>query len=124
MTGRIALTGLRVRGRHGVFDFEREQGQRFVIDVVLGIDTRDAAAGDALAATVDYGELALRIRAAVESDPVDLIETVAARIAGVCLLPGTVQWTRVTVHKPDAPIQTPFTDVTLTITRYREDQRD
>ena len=32
MTGRITLTGLRVRGRHGVFDFEREQGQDFVID--------------------------------------------------------------------------------------------
>jgi dihydroneopterin aldolase len=57
------------------------------------------------------------VKAAVESDPVDLIETLAERISGVCLLDDRVEWARVTVHKPGAPIAATFDDVTLTITR-------
>ena len=67
--------------------------------------------------TVDYGSLALAVKAAVETDPVDLIETLAHRIAEVCLLDHRVEWVRVTVHKPDAPIDANFHDVALTITR-------
>ncbi|MGN6125150.1 MAG: dihydroneopterin aldolase, partial [Humibacter sp.] len=56
MTGdRITLTGLRVRANHGVFDFERENGQDFVIDVTAWLDLGPAASGDALIATVHYG---------------------------------------------------------------------
>src|SRR5262245_39588427 len=62
---RLTLRGLRARGRHGVHDFERRQDQEFVVDAVLGIDTRRAAAGDDLADTVDYGGLASRLSAVV-----------------------------------------------------------
>ena len=58
------------------------------------------------------------MKAAVEKDPVDLIETLAQRIADVCLLDDRVEWVRVTVHKPDAPIDATFADVALTITRH------
>ena len=74
---RITLTGVRVRAHHGVFDFEREQGQEFVIDVSVAVDLSAAASGDDLGRTVHYGELAEAVVAAVERDPVDLIETVA-----------------------------------------------
>ena len=117
MTDELALTGLECWGHHGVFEHERREGQRFVIDLVLGIDTAAAAASDDLSATVDYGSLALSVKAAVEKDPVDLIETLTHRIADVCLLDGRVEWVRVTVHKPDAPIDAIFNDVRLTITR-------
>ena len=62
-------------------------------------------------------QLALAVKAAVERDPVDLIEKLADRIAAVCLTDHRVDWCRVTVHKPDAPIEATFTDVALTITR-------
>lgn len=116
----LTLTGLEVFAHHGVFDFERENGQRFVIDVALWLDTAAAAAGDELAATVHYGELAVEISDAVAADPVDLIETLAERIAGVVLAHEPVQRVRVVVHKPDAPITVPFADVSITITRSRE----
>jgi len=116
----LAVLGIECRGHHGVFDFERREGQTFVIDLVLGIDTRPAAGSDDLHDTVDYGSLVAAVRTAVENDPVDLIETLAQRIAEVCLLDERVQWARVTVHKPNAPIEGTFTDVTLTITRRRE----
>ena len=116
----LAVLGIECRGHHGVFDFERREGQTFVVDLVLGLDTAPAAASDDLHDTVDYGSLVATVKKSVETEPVDLIETLAQRIAGVCLTDPRVEWARVTVHKPDAPIEATFRDVTLTITRRRE----
>lgn len=116
-TDRITLTGLEVFAHHGVFDFERERGQRFLIDAELAVDLRPAAAGDALARTVHYGELAEAIVEAVERDPVDLIETVAERVASVALGFAGVSSATITVHKPDAPIAAKFADVSVSVTR-------
>jgi dihydroneopterin aldolase len=120
-TDRLVLRGLRAHGHHGVFDFERRDGQEFVVDVELGLDTRNAAAGDDLSATVHYGDLADKLHQAVVSDPVDLIETLAQRLADVCLAEPPVAWVEVTVHKPEAPIRVAFDDVSLTILRSRDD---
>ena len=113
----IALTGLRVRGHHGVLPAERRDGQDFVIDAVLSVDTRSAAAADDLALTVDYGVLARRLADVVAGEPVDLIETLAERLADVCLAEPLVVAVRLTVHKPSAPIPLPFADVSVTVTR-------
>ena len=120
MTDELAIRGIECFAHHGVFDFERREGQVFVIDLALGVETRPAAASDDLRDTVDYGSLVGSVKAAVEKDPVDLVETLAQRIADVCLLDARVEWVRVTVHKPDAPIDATFSDVALTITRKRE----
>ena len=120
VTDELAVLGIECRGHHGVFEFEKREGQTFVVDLVLGLDTRPAAASDDLHDTVDYGSLVASVKAAVENDPVDLIEALAQRIADVCLLDARVEWARVTVHKPDAPIDATFTDVALTISRKRE----
>jgi len=117
MSDELCVTGLECFGHHGVFEHEKRDGQTFVVDLVLGLDTRGAASTDDLHDTVDYGSLVAHVKAAVESDPVDLIETVAQRISDVCLADDRVEWARVTVHKPGAPIEATFADVTLTITR-------
>jgi dihydroneopterin aldolase len=124
MSDELAVTGVECFAHHGVFDFERREGQVFLVDLVLGIDTRPAAASDDLAQTVNYGTLVDDVKAAVERDPVDLIETVAQRIADVCLLDTRVEWARVTLHKPDAPIDATYSDVALTITRTRGNAHD
>ncbi|WP_037910700.1 dihydroneopterin aldolase [Actinacidiphila yeochonensis] len=116
---RVTLRGLRVRGNHGVFEHEREEGQTFVVDLALGLDTAPAAATDDLTRTVHYGELAEEVAAVVAGEPVDLIETLAQRIADTCLAHTLVEEVEVTVHKPEAPIALPFDDVTVTITRRR-----
>lgn len=116
---RITLTGVRVRAHHGVFEFEREHGQEFVIDVSVAVDLAAAASGDDLGRTVHYGELAEAVVEAVRRDPVDLIETVAERVAGVALAYPAVEEVEVTVHKPEAPISVPFADVAVTIVRSR-----
>ena len=115
----LSIWGIECYGHHGVFDHEKRDGQTFVVDLTLGIDTASAAATDDLRDTVDYGSLVAAVKHAVEVDPVDLIETLAQRLADVCLRDGRVEWARITVHKPDAPIEATFGDVTLTITRER-----
>jgi dihydroneopterin aldolase len=119
MTDQLAVRGIEIYAHHGVLDFERRDGQVFVIDLVLGMDTRPAAATDDLTRTVHYGELVGAVQNAVQNDPVDLIETLAQRIADVCLAHEQVEWVDVTVHKPDAPIEATFSDVALTIRRSR-----
>jgi dihydroneopterin aldolase len=113
----IALTGLRVWGRHGVLPEERRDGQDFVVDAVLTVDTRPAAASDALADTIDYGAIADRLAAVIAGEPVDLIETLAARLAETCLQDERVISVRLTVHKPAAPIPHAFADVAVTVVR-------
>jgi len=115
----ITLTGLRVRGFHGVFEHERRDGQEFVVDAALEVDTTTAAASDDLADTVHYGDLAQRLAAVVAGDPVDLLETLVARLAEACLADPRVQAATVTVHKPQAPIPLAFADVAVTIRRAR-----
>lgn len=116
---RITLTGLRANGFHGVFEHERINGQLFVIDVVVHVALAEAGGSDELAQTIHYGELAEAIIGAVERDPVDLIETVAERIAAVVLDQPRAELVEVTVHKPSAPITVPFDDVSVTILRSR-----
>lgn len=120
MADRIALTGLRVTGHHGVFRHERRDGQVFVIDMTLWLDLADAAATDDLHRTVDYGELAALAAGIVGGPPRDLIETVAAEIADAVMQRFArvlVHAVEVTVHKPQAPIPLEFDDVAVTARR-------
>jgi dihydroneopterin aldolase/2-amino-4-hydroxy-6-hydroxymethyldihydropteridine diphosphokinase len=116
---RIVLSGVRATGRHGVLPEERVAGQEFVVDLELALDLSVAAATDRVGATVHYGELAEAVVAAIECEPVDLIETLAQRIADVALAHELVDAVVVTVHKPSAPIPVPFTDVAVRIERNR-----
>ncbi|MDX6287361.1 MAG: 7,8-dihydroneopterin aldolase/epimerase/oxygenase [Frankiales bacterium] len=116
----IVLRGLRVRGNHGVLPEERSNGQIFVIDAVLSVDVTMAAQSDNLADTIDYAALAQRLAAIVEGEPVDLIETLAARLVAECLTDRRVQHAEVTVHKPEAPVGLPVDDIAVTVSRGRK----
>ncbi|HVF19836.1 MAG TPA: dihydroneopterin aldolase [Mycobacteriales bacterium] len=119
MSDHIALRGIRVRGFHGVFEAERRDGQDFVVDVDLTVDTRQAGVSDELSDTVDYAALASKLAAVVSGEPVNLIETLAKRLADVCMTEKLVEGAEVTVHKPQAPVGVPLDDVSVTIVRRR-----
>jgi dihydroneopterin aldolase len=116
---RITVRGIRATGFHGVYAEERSTGQPFVVDVVLHLDLAPAAASDDVTATVHYGELAGQVVAAIESDPVDLIEALAQRVADIALSYPVVDEVEVTVHKPEAPVGVPFSDIAVTLVRNR-----
>jgi dihydroneopterin aldolase len=123
MTDRITLTGLKVRGHHGVFEHEKRDGQDFLVDVTVWIDLDAAARSDDLADTLHYGELAERTAAIVGGEPCDLIETVAARVADDVMTDQRVHAAEVTIHKPSAPIPLSFADVAVTVRRSRRGGR-
>ncbi len=116
-TDRISLLGLRAYGRHGVLPEERISGQEFIIDATLWIDTRPAAATDDLTQTVSYADVAQQLHKIVTGEPVQLIETLAERLAQACLAYERIEQAEITVHKPSAPIPLPFKDVTVTVRR-------
>ncbi|GAA4287230.1 2-amino-4-hydroxy-6-hydroxymethyldihydropteridine diphosphokinase [Georgenia daeguensis] len=114
---RIRLLGLRARGHHGVYEHERRDGQDFAADVVLHLDTRAAGSADDLARTVSYADVAEDVVAVLTGEPVDLVETLAGRIADAVLAREGVRAVDVTVHKPQAPLSVPFDDVQVSVRR-------
>lgn len=114
----LELTGIRVFARHGVLPEERRDGQEFVVDVRCGIAHPSA---DDIAQTIDYAVLARRVHDLVAEHPVDLLETVADRVARACLADERVSWAEVAIHKPQAPMPVSVGDVAVRVRRSRRD---
>lgn len=114
---RLVLTGITGFGHHGLFGFERAQGQEFVVDLVCTVDLSQAGHSDDIADTVDYSGLASAVVADIERNPLNLIEALAERIARTCLRVPRVQTVEVTVHKPQAPLPVRVGDVAVSLTR-------
>jgi dihydroneopterin aldolase/2-amino-4-hydroxy-6-hydroxymethyldihydropteridine diphosphokinase len=121
MTDRIVLQGISARGFHGVLDFEKSDGQDFVVDVSLEVDLRRPGRSDLLAHTVNYAEVAADIVELITGPSLDLIETLADQIAAAVLRRPLVQAAEVTVHKPQAPVGVPFGDVRVVVERVRDE---
>ena len=122
-TDRISLIGLSARGHHGVLPFEREEGQLFTVDVILDLGQRGtavAAVTDSVTDAVDYSRVANGIVGIIEGEPVNLIESLADRIAERVLSFPRVVAAEVTVHKPEAPLDVAFEDVSVTIHRVAD----
>lgn len=125
---KIQITGLRVFAHHGVFDFERQNGQDFFIDASVWLESESALVNDDLNDTVHYGSLAQAIVENVRQSPVDLIETLAQRLLDMVLNFGgpasPIRRAEITVHKPNAPIPFDFADVSITVEGEREAKND
>ena len=105
----ISLKGIKAIGFHGVFDFERRDGQDFLVDVEIATDLQRASRSDSLAETIDYGAITDLVVAEIKGEPVNLIERLAGRIADKVLETlERVDAIAVTVHKPQAPVSAPF----------------
>ena len=120
MNDQIVIKGISAKGFHGVLDHEKRDGQTFVVDVVMEVDLAPAGASDDLADTVNYAEVAGDVVGIIEGESLDLIEAVAGRIATAVLTRPLVEAVEVVVHKPEAPVGYPFTDVQVRVRRERE----
>ena len=121
MTDRIVLQGISAYGFHGVLASEKADGQGFIVDVALEVDLRRAGGSDDLAHTVNYADVAADVVALITGPPLDLIESLADRIAAAALRRPLVQAVEVTVHKPQAPVGVPFGDVQVKVERRRDE---
>ncbi len=121
MTDRIVLQGISAHGHHGVLDFEKADGQEFVVDVALEVDLRRPGRSDVLAHTVNYADVAADVVSLITGPSLDLIEALAEKIARAALKRPLVQAVEVTVHKPQAPVGVPFGDVQVVVERHRDE---
>jgi dihydroneopterin aldolase len=124
MSDQVFVSGLVIHARHGVMEHESKVGQRFVLDLELSIDLKDAARSDKLVDTVSYSAIVETASRAFTAQGHRLIEAAAGAVADA-LLAGFARVTsiRVTVRKPHAPIAAIFADVGVTLVRSRESKR-
>jgi dihydroneopterin aldolase len=120
MSDQIVLTGIHAFGYHGLFEQERKDGQDFFVDLTLAVDLKVASQSDAIADTVNYAEITELVVEEITSNPVNLIEKLASRIAERVLNQHLkVQSVTVTVHKPQAPVAAQLKDIAVVVTRSR-----
>ena len=119
MSDRIILANLQLEGRHGFYDWEREQPQPFEVDVELELDLGPAGRSDDLTRTVDYGKVDATVRRIVEGEPVRLLETLAESIARDVLADFPVDTVTVRVRKPAVQLGGPLDHAAVEITRRR-----
>lgn len=115
----LRLTGIRAWGRHGILSSEHRHTQPYIVDVTFFLDLSKAGTHDSLTDTVDYGQVASLVASVVEKSNCQLIEALAEQIAQAILRINVIRRVIVTVHKPQAPLRVPFTDVTVRIERSR-----
>ena len=112
MSDTVRIEGVRGHGAHGVLPEEKRRAQPFVVDVEMEVEP----AADSIECTVSYADVAADALAVVGGESADLVETLAARIAERVLARGALR-VAVTVHKPEAPVGVPFSDVSVTVRR-------
>lgn len=115
---KIEIRGMRLFAKHGVFDFEKQRDQLFVVDVEL--ELLEEPKTDDLTETVDYSAVVDLVARHFAAAPVDLIETLAGRIADELVGMPSVSRVAVTVHKPNVKLSRPVADVLVTVERARK----
>jgi len=113
MSDRFVLKGVRAFGYHGVLPHERANGQEFIVDLEVEASFDTCAASDDVSETVNYAELAQIAHDAIIGTAFNLIEKLADVIARNCLALDGVERVCVTVHKPSAPIEVAFENVSV-----------
>lgn len=95
----IELAGIELFGHHGALDWEREQGQRFLVDVEL--DVGEAGSSDVLADAVDYRDVVELVRQISDANAYSLLEGLATALADGLFGGFPVQHVSVRVRKPE-----------------------
>jgi dihydroneopterin aldolase len=102
----IRISGIHGFGFHGVFPEERREGQRFLADLILFTDLSAAALTDDVNDATDYSKVVPDVKAILEGEPVNLIETLADRVVREIFLKyHRVMSVEVTIYKPEAPVE-------------------
>lgn len=117
----ITITDLEVYANHGVLPEEQQLGQRFMVNVQMRLDLRQAGETDDLSKTVDYGRVCQLVEDEMTGHTYRLIEAAAEHVAQAILVQfPLVQHVRVEVKKPQAPIKQHFGCVSVVVERGRE----
>ena len=115
----IKITGIKAFGFHGVFESEKKSGQEFIVDIEYKYETTNAIDNDEIEQAIDYGSVISKVKSIVETGSKNLIETVADEIAIELLSNFKINWVKVTLHKPHAPVDISFKDISVVVERSK-----
>ncbi|MFM1826007.1 MAG: dihydroneopterin aldolase [Actinomycetota bacterium] len=115
----IKITGIKTFGYHGVFETEKSLGQEFIVDIEYKYETNEAIKKDAIELAIDYGAVISKVKSIVEIGSKNLIETVADQLAIDLLSEFKIDWVKVTLHKPHAPVDVSFKDISIVVERSK-----
>lgn len=115
----ITLQGIPCFGYHGCLPEERQNGQPFIVDIILQVSLKKACESDDLHDTIDYSNVYALVKKVTEGTPYQLVERLAGVLAESLLTQYPAEAVTVTVHKPQAPVGGAIGDVAVTITRRR-----
>ncbi|ALO35873.1 dihydroneopterin aldolase [Colwellia sp. MT41] len=99
---KVFIKGLSIQTTIGFFQWEKEIKQTLVIDLAMGWNTANAAVNDELAKTLDYADISVAIERFANDNPVDLIETLAERLASYLMTQYHIPWLKLSIGKPGA----------------------
>ena len=119
---RLLLIGLSFYSRHGVYEYERMNGQKFVIDCIVHTDLHAAALSASLPNTVNYGAVFDRIsHVMTDGGQFVLLEELAYHIINDLMTTFTaITAVQVTVKKPHVSVAGIIDYLGIAITRNRE----
>ena len=115
----IKITGIKTFGYHGVFENEKSSGQEFLVDIEYKYETKETIEKDAIELAIDYAAVISQVKSIVEIGSKNLIETVADQIANELLNNFKINWIKVTLHKPHAPVDISFKDISVIVERSK-----
>ncbi len=99
---KVYIKGLSIQTTIGFFEWEKQIKQTLVIDLAMAWNTASAAANDELAKTLDYADISVAIERFANDNPVDLIETLAERMAKFLMETYRIPWLKLSIGKPGA----------------------
>ncbi len=99
---KVFIKGLTIQTTIGFFQWEKEIKQTLVIDITMAWDTAQAAKNDELAKTLDYADISKAIEVFANENPVDLLETLAERMAAYLMSQFHIPWLQLKIGKPGA----------------------
>ncbi len=99
---KVFIKGLHIQTTIGVYPWEKEIKQTLVINLTMGWNTALAAKNDELTKTLNYAEISIAIEAFANKNPVELLETLAERLAKYLMAEYQIPWLQLSIGKPNA----------------------
>jgi len=99
---KVFIKGLSIQTTIGFFAWEKEIKQTLLIDLTMAWNIQAAAQDDELAKTLDYAQISADIAQFANQNPVDLLETLAERLACYLMQRYHIPWLKLAIHKPNA----------------------
>ena len=114
---RIELRGIELQAHHGVLDDERRHGQRFLVDLDLGLADTTAATTDRIEDAVDYRDVVALVVEVSDERVFNLLEALASALADALMVRFPLERVRVAVRKPDVVLARPVDHAAVVVER-------